>query len=68
MFGGCFKVAVASGEKLVSRGQCKVTLNVQGVPIYVEFYLLPLEGMMWYWELNGYVHLDLYCGISQSYT
>eukprot|EP00268_Persea_americana_P002744 TRINITY_DN10847_c0_g2_i3.p1 TRINITY_DN10847_c0_g2~~TRINITY_DN10847_c0_g2_i3.p1 ORF type:complete len:146 (+),score=23.58 TRINITY_DN10847_c0_g2_i3:612-1049(+) len=45
LLGAGFEVVVASGDKLVSLGKCtKIQLNVQGVPIYVDFYLLPLDG------------------------
>ncbi|KAL5781802.1 hypothetical protein ACOSP7_006831 [Xanthoceras sorbifolium] len=38
-------VRVASGEKLSSLGKCPQTqLNLQGIPIVADFYLLPLEG------------------------
>ncbi|KAI9165992.1 hypothetical protein LWI28_024310 [Acer negundo] len=40
-----FGVLVASGEKLTSSGKCsKVHLKVQGLSLFVDFYLLPLEG------------------------
>lgn len=40
-----FEVLVASGEKLYSPGKCtNVKLNLQGVSMMVDFYLLPLEG------------------------
>ncbi|KAI9182262.1 hypothetical protein LWI28_023696 [Acer negundo] len=43
--GGQFEVMVASGERLSSQGKCKcVTLLLQGIPVSVDFYLLPLEG------------------------
>ena len=36
---------VASGERLTSLGKCKQTqLSLQGNSIFVDFYLLPLEG------------------------
>ncbi|KAJ4964981.1 hypothetical protein NE237_016830 [Protea cynaroides] len=39
------RVMVASGEKLISPGKCNQTqLILQGIPIFVDFYLLPLEG------------------------
>ncbi|KAK2983097.1 hypothetical protein RJ640_009836 [Escallonia rubra] len=42
---GKFEVAVANGEKLCSSGRCKgVSMVLQGVPIMVDLYLLPLEG------------------------
>ncbi|KAI5316982.1 hypothetical protein L3X38_036689 [Prunus dulcis] len=42
---GKFEVSVANGEKLASDGLCKgVCILVQGVPITVDMYLLPLEG------------------------
>lgn len=38
LLSGRFKVVVASGEKLVRPGKCtNVQLNLQGVPIYVDF-------------------------------
>ncbi|TXG69870.1 hypothetical protein EZV62_004805 [Acer yangbiense] len=40
-----FEVVVANGEKLASKGLCKgVRLVIQGVPMEVDFYLLPLGG------------------------
>ncbi|KAA8542515.1 hypothetical protein F0562_023667 [Nyssa sinensis] len=43
--GGKFEVVVASGEKLSSPGKCtNVKLILQGIPVLVDFYLLPLEG------------------------
>lgn len=40
-----FEVAVANGEKLTSSGRCKdVCITLQGVPIAIDLYLLPLEG------------------------
>ena len=43
--GGMLDVKVASGERLSSLGKCVgVELILQGVPIKVDFYLLPLEG------------------------
>ncbi|KAA8548911.1 hypothetical protein F0562_000595 [Nyssa sinensis] len=45
IMGGRFEVVVASGEKLSSPGKCTgVKLTLQGFPIFVDFYLLPLEG------------------------
>ncbi|CAB4303865.1 unnamed protein product [Prunus armeniaca] len=42
---GKLEVSVANGEKLASDGLCKgVCILVQGVPIIVGMYLLPLEG------------------------
>lgn len=42
---GYFEVANANGEKLISSGRCKeVCMTLQGVPIVVDLYLLPLEG------------------------
>ncbi|XP_042487967.1 uncharacterized protein LOC122068169 [Macadamia integrifolia] len=42
---GNFEVAVANGEKLPSPGRCKgVTMSLQGIPVTVDFYLLPLQG------------------------
>ncbi|XP_034198084.1 uncharacterized protein LOC117613593 [Prunus dulcis] len=42
---GKFEVSVANGKKLASDGLCKgVCILVQGVPITVDMYLLPLEG------------------------
>ena len=42
---GRLEVMVALGEKLSSPGKCAHTkLNLQGVSIFVDFYLLPLEG------------------------
>ncbi|KAK2971290.1 hypothetical protein RJ640_001316 [Escallonia rubra] len=42
---GKFEVSVANGEKLCSSGRCKgVSMVLQGVPIMVDLYLLPLEG------------------------
>ncbi|KAJ8898712.1 hypothetical protein K2173_004846 [Erythroxylum novogranatense] len=39
------KVQVASGEELTSSGKCVQTqIIIQGVPIYVDLYILPLEG------------------------
>ena len=38
-------VMVASGERLSSLGTCPQTpIKLQGVPLIVDFYLLPLEG------------------------
>ncbi|KAK0572903.1 hypothetical protein LWI29_000220 [Acer saccharum] len=43
--GGQFEVMVASSECLSSQGKCKcVTLLLQGIPVSIDFYLLPLEG------------------------
>lgn len=43
--GGCFEVAVANGEKLRSSGRCRgVGMKLQGVPILVDLYLIPLVG------------------------
>lgn len=40
-----YEVTVANGEKIQSFGRCKdLNTLVQGVPINVDFYLLPLEG------------------------
>ncbi|XP_077236504.1 uncharacterized protein LOC143878006 [Tasmannia lanceolata] len=45
IMGGQFEVVVASGAKLSSSGKCMGDiLNLQGVPISIDFYLLPLEG------------------------
>ncbi|GAV90137.1 RVP_2 domain-containing protein, partial [Cephalotus follicularis] len=42
---GKFEVAVANGEKLTSEGQCKaICMKMKGVPLKIDFYLLPLEG------------------------
>ncbi|KAL5814797.1 hypothetical protein ACOSQ3_025588 [Xanthoceras sorbifolium] len=42
---GKLQVVMASGEKLSSNGKCSnVKLYLQGVPIFVDFYLLQLEG------------------------
>ncbi|GAV59673.1 Asp_protease_2 domain-containing protein, partial [Cephalotus follicularis] len=42
---GKFEVAVAIGEKLSSAGHCKeVCMTMQGVPLKIDIYLLPLEG------------------------
>ncbi|KAJ4959702.1 hypothetical protein NE237_019612 [Protea cynaroides] len=42
---GRLEVMVASGEKLISPGKCNQTqLILQGISIFVDFYLLPLEG------------------------
>ncbi|KAL5751082.1 hypothetical protein ACOSP7_025685 [Xanthoceras sorbifolium] len=42
---GHLEVMVASGERLVSLGKCVQTqLNLQGYPIVMDFYLLPIEG------------------------
>ncbi|KAK3035596.1 hypothetical protein RJ639_033188 [Escallonia herrerae] len=42
---GDFEVIVANGEKLASSGRCKeVQMVSQGVPLVVDFFLLPLEG------------------------
>ncbi|XP_021596651.1 uncharacterized protein LOC110603257 [Manihot esculenta] len=39
------KVLVASGEELMSSGKCTQTeILIQGVPIIVDLYILPLEG------------------------
>ena len=41
---GYFEVANANGEKLISSGRCKeVCMTLQGVPIVVDLYLLPLD-------------------------
>ena len=40
-----FSVVVANGERLSSLGRCNgVKLFLQGIPIEVDFFLLPLEG------------------------
>lgn len=40
-----FEVAVASGDRLSNPSKCNnVKLILQGIPIFVDFYLLPLEG------------------------
>ncbi|KAK0595142.1 hypothetical protein LWI29_003937 [Acer saccharum] len=40
-----FEVVVANGKKLASKGLCKgIRLVIQGVPMEVDFYLLPLGG------------------------
>lgn len=40
-----FEVAVANGEKLASSERCKeLCMTLQGVPIVIDLYLLPLEG------------------------
>ncbi|XP_028113652.1 uncharacterized protein LOC114311688 [Camellia sinensis] len=42
---GRLEVQVASGERLSSAGKCReVPISLQGVPLTVDFYLLPLEG------------------------
>ncbi|CAL9019337.1 unnamed protein product, partial [Prunus brigantina] len=42
---GKFEVSVANGETLTSAGLCKgVCMLIQGVPITVDLYLLPLKG------------------------
>lgn len=42
---GKFEVSVANGETLTSVGLCKgVCMLIQGVPIIVDLYLLPLKG------------------------
>lgn len=42
---GKFEVVVANGEKVASGGKCQgVRVLLQGVPIIVDFYILPLEG------------------------
>ncbi|KAH9745476.1 hypothetical protein KPL70_004085 [Citrus sinensis] len=54
-----FEVLVASGEKLYSPGKCtNVKLNLQGVSMMGDFYLLTLEGYeivlgtQWLWTLG----------------
>ena len=40
-----FSVVVSNGERLLSPGRCNgVKLPLQGIPIEVDFFLLPLEG------------------------
>ncbi|KAJ0010662.1 hypothetical protein Pint_33948 [Pistacia integerrima] len=40
-----FEVTVASGKRLTSPGQCNlVTLHIKGIPLQLDFYLLPLDG------------------------
>lgn len=42
---GGLEVMVASGERLSSSGKCSNTqLILQGTPLFVDFYILPLEG------------------------
>ena len=43
--GGKFKVMVASRKKLASTGKCIIgtQMTLQGIPIWVGFYLLLLE-------------------------
>eukprot|EP00268_Persea_americana_P067414 TRINITY_DN9277_c1_g2_i1.p2 TRINITY_DN9277_c1_g2~~TRINITY_DN9277_c1_g2_i1.p2 ORF type:complete len:157 (-),score=33.25 TRINITY_DN9277_c1_g2_i1:1150-1620(-) len=42
---GHLEVAVANGDKLASPGRCKgVNMSLQGGPIILDLYLLPLEG------------------------
>ncbi|KAJ8753628.1 hypothetical protein K2173_025619 [Erythroxylum novogranatense] len=42
---GGMEVSVASGEKLVSSGKCnQIQLNLQEVPVFLDLYVLPLEG------------------------
>ncbi|KAJ0025979.1 hypothetical protein Pint_08072 [Pistacia integerrima] len=42
---GKFEMAVVSGEKLSSPGQCKgICMRMQKVTLTVDFYILPLEG------------------------
>ncbi|KAJ0014983.1 hypothetical protein Pint_20216 [Pistacia integerrima] len=42
--GRSFEVAVASGERLTSPGQCnRVALHTQGIPLQLGFYLFPLD-------------------------
>lgn len=39
------KVKVASGEELTSSGKCvQIQIIIQGVSVYVDLYILPLEG------------------------
>ncbi|GAV82427.1 RVP_2 domain-containing protein, partial [Cephalotus follicularis] len=41
-----FEVALANGEKISSAGHCKgVCMTMQGVPLKIDIYLLPLEGI-----------------------
>lgn len=45
MKGKILEVVIASGEKLANSSKCMQTqLIIQGVPIIVDLYILPLEG------------------------
>ncbi|XP_020532245.1 uncharacterized protein LOC110008557 [Amborella trichopoda] len=63
---GNFEVVVANGEKLSSFGRCKaVCMMLQGIPLVVDLYLLPLEGCD---AVLGVQRLSTLCPITWDFS
>lgn len=48
-----YKIEVGDGRKLDSEGLCpKLKLEMQGLQIQKDFYVIDLDELMWCWEWN----------------